>query len=187
MHRKVVVSSSCAAPLPSAPFCFAQGDLVFGRFHLPRAMGIKLSGPFGHCPNNVLVSGAAAQVSFEAVTDVVFFDIRVRLDQLDGGHDHPRRAEPALEAMLLGESLLHDMQFSVGQALDGIDRRTVGLDGQYRAGFDRGPIHMHRTSSALGGVATHVGASESDILSDEVDQHRPGLNIPLVARPVDCD
>ena len=62
---------------------------------------------------DVLVAGAATQVSFEAVTNLFLRGMRIALDQLRGGHNHSGRAVAALQAVTLPETFLHGMQVAV--------------------------------------------------------------------------
>src|SRR5687767_3825534 len=59
--------------------------------------------------DDVLVAGAAADVPFDGVADLVVGRVVVAGEQVGGGHDHPRRAEAALEAVLLPERGLEGM------------------------------------------------------------------------------
>src|SRR3712207_8179154 len=48
------------------------------------------------CLDDVLVAGAAAQVAFEALPDLLLARVRLLFEEAYGGHDHPRRAVPTL-------------------------------------------------------------------------------------------
>src|SRR5947208_86816 len=75
-----------------------------------------------HGVDDVLIPGAAAQIAFDAMADLGVRGRRVPLEQLLGRHDHARRAESALESMLIPEGLLDGVQIAVGgQTLDGED------------------------------------------------------------------
>src|SRR5437764_6990298 len=79
-----------------------------------------------HRLDDVLVAGAAAQVAGQRPAHVLLGGIRVLLEQGRGGHHHARGAEPALESVLLPETLLERMQLTgTGQALDGLDLTPV--------------------------------------------------------------
>src|SRR5689334_14079560 len=66
-----------------------------------------------HGLHDVLVAGATAEVSFEAVADLVVSRVRIALEQLLRGHDHAGRAVSALEAVLIPEGFLDGMQVAV--------------------------------------------------------------------------
>src|ERR671937_328139 len=64
--------------------------------------------------DDVLVAGAAAEVALEPAPDLpIRQPVAVRAEQLDAGHDHARRAKPALERVTLPERLLQRMQLPV--------------------------------------------------------------------------
>src|SRR5690606_5018567 len=64
--------------------------------------------------HDVVVAGAAADVALELVADRVLVEALAEpVHHVDRGHDHARRAEAALEAVVLVESLLHRMQRAV--------------------------------------------------------------------------
>ena len=67
-----------------------------------------------HGAHDVLVAGAAAQVAFQAVADLLGRGIGRVLQQFVGGEDHPRRAEPALQAVLVPERFLDRVQRAGG-------------------------------------------------------------------------
>jgi hypothetical protein len=51
---------------------------------------------------------------------------------------------------------------TAGQALDRGDLGAVGLHGQDRAALHRVAVEVHRAGTAVGGVATDVGAGQSE-------------------------
>src|SRR6266550_8605302 len=59
--------------------------------------------------DDVVVAGTAAEVALEPHADLLLGRVGVALEQLLGRHDHARRAEPALETMLVPEGLLQGM------------------------------------------------------------------------------
>src|SRR2546428_4422686 len=56
--------------------------------------------------DDIVVAGAAAEVALEPVPDLALRRARVALDELSGRHDHARRAEAALQSVLLPEAVL---------------------------------------------------------------------------------
>src|SRR5207249_2196466 len=85
--------------------------------------------------HDVVVAGAAAEVALELVADLLFRRLRIALEQLVGGHDHTRRAEAALEPVLLPEPLLDRMQLAVPR--EALDRRDGGAVSRRAAGGRR--------------------------------------------------
>ena len=78
-----------------------------------------------------------------------------------GAHDLARRAEAALEAVMVDEGGLHRMQrVAVGQALDGGDLGAVVADRERQAGIDPAAVDQHGAGAALAAVAAFLGAGE---------------------------
>src|SRR5712671_5511142 len=73
-------------------------------------MAMRLRGKGLNCANDVGVTGTAADVAGELVADFALGRILVLLEQLAHRHDHPRRAEAALQGVMLVKSRLHRMQ-----------------------------------------------------------------------------
>ncbi len=110
----------------------------------------------------------------------------LRDEQVDRGHDHAGGAEPALETVLLPEGGLHRVEVvAVGEALDGLDLRAVGLDREHRAGLDGLAIDVDRAGAALAGVAADVRAGQVEILPQGLDEESPRLDVELPGRPID--
>ena len=111
------------------------GNSRFG-FHL---LGSELDGL-----HNMLVAGAAAEVSFQPVPDFCVAGIRISFQDLCCGHDHARRAVAALQAMMFPETFLHRMQLAFcSQSFNGGYFRAVSLDCEQRAGLYRLSIYKH--------------------------------------------
>ena len=116
-----------------------------------------------HRLDDVVVAGAAAEVALEALAHLGLGRVRVLVEQRDRRHDHARRAEAALQAVVLLERLLHRVQLAVGgQALDGGDLGAVGLDGEHRARLHRLAVEQHGARAARRRVAADVGAGEPE-------------------------
>jgi hypothetical protein len=43
---------------------------------------------------------------------------------------------------------------------------------------------MHGTGTALSGIATHVGSGEMQLITDQLDQKGPGINVDLNGTPI---
>src|SRR5207249_8067112 len=136
--------------------------------------------------HDVVVTRAPAQVALELVADQLLGRLGVALEHLVDGHDHARRAEPALEPVLLPEPLLDRVQLAVlRQSLDRHDVGAVRLDREEGAGFDGLTVHQNRAGAALAGVAADVRPGEAHGLADVVHQEQPGLHFVAVALAVD--
>src|SRR5271170_2961700 len=87
--------------------------------------------------DDVVVAGATADVAGQVVANFAFGRIRMLLEQLADAHDHSRRAEAALQCVMLLKGRLNRMQpIRRREALDRRDRRSVGHDSENGAGFD---------------------------------------------------
>src|SRR5712671_1634260 len=67
---------------------------------LASVMTMRLRGEGLSCAHDVGVTGTAADVAGELVADFAFRRILVFLEQLAHRHDHPRRAEAALQGVM---------------------------------------------------------------------------------------
>src|ERR1700744_2719730 len=111
--------------------------------------------------NDVLVTGAAAQIAFELFADDVIGQVvALAMDHIDRGHDHAGGAEAALQSVMLAERFLHRVQRRAvgGKTLDGLDLMAIGHDRKRGAGFHRLAVEMHHAGAALRGVAADMGA-----------------------------
>src|SRR5690606_11013393 len=107
--------------------------------------------------DDVHVAGAPAEVAGDRLPDLRFRRVRVTLQQGNRRHHHARRAEAALEPVLLPEALLHRVEFAVLlKPLDGTDLAAVGLHREDGARLDRYSVEMDGAGTATGGVAADV-------------------------------
>ncbi len=141
-----------------------------------------------HRLDDVVVAGATAQVALQPVADLLLGGVGVLGQQAGGGHDHPRGAVAALEAMVVPEGLLDRMELAVrGHALDRGDLRAVGLHGQDRARLHGLAVQVDRAGAAVGRVAAHVGAGQTKLVAQGVDQQHTGLDLQLVLDSIDVE
>ena len=132
-----------------------------------------------------MVSGTAANVTFETFTNILFARIRVLFDKLNGAHYHAGRAETALQAMVLVKRLLHRMQrFCASDSFDGRDLGPFGGNGQHRAGFYGFAIYMNDTGAALACVAADMSTCQCHGFADEADEQRVVRHVGTDSFPV---
>src|SRR3989304_4974651 len=93
------------APMMSAVI----GTSSSGRSGLGGGAGPHRGGGLAGGSDDVLVAGAAADVALDGVPDRLIGGVRLAGEKVGGGHQHARRAEPALETVLLPECLLERM------------------------------------------------------------------------------
>src|SRR5688572_10994938 len=70
--------------------------------------GLVLGGPLDGL-DDVVIPGAAAEVAFQLMPDLLFGGVRRAVEDLPGGEDHARCAEATLQTVLLPEALLDRM------------------------------------------------------------------------------
>src|SRR5918998_4328486 len=105
----------------------------------PRSRAARRSRrPLGREANGVedlLVSGAAAEVAREGLPYLRVGGVRVAAEQVVGGDYEPRGAEAALHPSRLDEGLLDGVQvLAAGYALDRDDLAALGLAREHQAG-----------------------------------------------------
>src|SRR6267378_2124840 len=83
------------------------GSLIAWLLGSDRRALAHLLGRVLHGLDDVHVPGTAAQVSGDGLADLQLAGVFVALEQRARGHEHARRTEAALQAVLLGEALLH--------------------------------------------------------------------------------
>ena len=133
-----------------------------------------------------MIARAAADIALKLVADRLFREGGAQpVHHIDSGHDHARRAEPALQAVMRAESCLHRVQIGpVREALDGGDVRAVAGHGEGGAGFDGLAIHMHHTGAALARITADMGAGEADRIAQKLHQQGAGIDLSAHALAV---
>src|SRR5258707_9439351 len=164
------------APMPSTPmFCPPNRSYCFRRFHRNEAVfecwfdrrsqlfgglrDLHAAGRIEHRFDDVVVTGAAANVAFQLVPDGFLVELAaIAVHDIDRRHDHARGAIAALQAVIVAERRLHRVQLvALRDALDGGDAGAGGLAHHHRAGFYRLAIDMDDAGTALAGVAADMG------------------------------
>src|SRR5215468_3431490 len=124
---------------------------------LASVLGVVMAGLLAHLLGRVLhglhdvdVSGTAAEIARDRLTDLLLARVLVPLEQRDARHHHSRRAVAALQAVFLGEPLLHRMELAaLLETLDGPDLAPVRLHGENGARFHRLAVEVHGASAAV--------------------------------------
>src|ERR1700752_1278617 len=140
--------------------------------------------------DDVLITGASAQVSGDSPAYFFLAGMGILLEQRVGRHQHARRAVAALQSMLFFEALLQRMKGSVlHQAFDGEQFTAIGLHRKHGARFDCLSVEHNSAGTTMTGVATYMCACESRNTSDEVDEQHSGFNrgLPKTAVHFDFD
>jgi hypothetical protein len=127
-----------------------------------------------------VIASAAANIAFKLLTDGAVFEVvAFAADYIDRGHDHARRAEAALQAVIFAESLLHRVEWPV-RGRQSLDRQHVGaleLQREDGARFDRFAVDMHDTCAALRRVAADMRASEPQMFAQQLYEQRARIDI----------
>src|SRR4029078_20650 len=121
--------------------------------------------------DDVHVAGAATEVAADALPDLGFVGLRVLAEQPCRLHDHPRRAEAALQAVLIPERLLERVERRLaGHPLDGLELATIRLAREHRAGLRALAIDVDGAGAAVARVAPDVGAGQPEVVAQEMDE-----------------
>src|SRR3989441_12778281 len=152
----------------------------------PRTLGREL-----HRLDDLLVAGAAAEVSADRVADLAFRRIGIRIEQRLRGDQHSRSAVAALQAVRPAEADLQHAHRAVGprQAFDGGHAVPVRLHCIHKAGPDRLAVEHHRARAADAVLAADVSAGKAQLLPQPVDEReaRRDTRLPALAVHLDRD
>src|SRR5579883_818605 len=130
--------------------------------------------------DDIDVARAAAEIARDRVAHFRFSGIGVLLQQRLAHQHHSRRAEAALQAMLLVEALLNGVQLAILlQTLDGLNLGAIDLRGQQRAGLGRNAVDQDGAGAAACRVAANVRAGEVGNLADKMHQQQAIFDIGL--------
>jgi hypothetical protein len=128
--------------------------------------------------DDVVIPRATAQVAFETDANLLFGRVRDFVEQADRCHNHPRRAVPTLQSVILTKRLLHRMHLvALSQALDGNDRVAARLSRQNGARFHRFTVEVNRARPTRRGVATDVCTGEVAVIAEVVHKQRSIFDI----------
>src|SRR5262245_47929606 len=151
-----------------------------GRLHLP---GRPLDGL-----DDVLVTGAAAEVPRDRPADLFLCRVGVVLQERGDRQHHPRSAEPALQPVLLLEPFLDRMELArPAQPFHRGDLVAIGLHAEEGAGLHRKTVEQHGAGPAAGCIAAEVRPGETEHLPDHVNAQRARLDLDEAGFAVDRD
>ena len=88
-----------------------------------------------HGFDNVLVTGATAQIAIEQLANFSFAGLGVAVGNVNRAHDHAGGAKTTLQTVAFFEGRLHGVHGAIGvrQAFDGCDFCTLGLGREHVA------------------------------------------------------
>src|ERR1700733_376292 len=126
---------------------------------------------------DVLVAGAAAQITVETCPDLFVAGAGIALDDLFGGHDHAGRTKPALQAVLVPKGFLHGIQLVAGRdSFDGQHLRAVRLHCEHGAALDGFSVDVHGASAAQRCLASDMRARQTGHFAQVVNQQQARLD-----------
>ncbi len=142
-----------------------------------------------HRLDDLGVAGAAAKIVAQGLDDFVVARVRLLVKQGLGGHDHPRRAEAALDGTGEDEGLLDEMGVGRGaEPLDGDDLGAIEIGQPGQTGAHRLFIDNDDAGPALAlAVAGLFGAGQTQVVTEQVEQHCFRIGDPLVTNAIDTD
>src|SRR6266853_3834030 len=151
-------------------------------------MAMRLRGEGFNRAHDVAVAGTAADVAGQVVADFALGRVRILREQLADRHDQRRRAEDALQGVVLMERRLNRMQCAAWrETFDRRDPGSVGHHSENRTGFDGLSIDIDGAGAALRRVATDMGSCEAEIVSQQMDQQFSGFDRSALNDAIDVD
>src|SRR5467141_2149203 len=136
--------------------------------------------------HDVDVSRAHAQVPRYPFPDLLLAGSRVVSQKVVGCEEHARGAVPALEAVVLPESLLYRVELrALRQSFDRQYLGAIDLLGEEQARLHQFPVQDDGAGSALADNAADVRAREPQLVPEEIGQEGPRLGAARVLLTVD--
>jgi len=121
--------------------------------------------------DDLVIPGATAEVPRQRLADVLVGRVRLAGEQVAGGEEDARDAVAALRRPEIREGFLQGVELpSAGQALYRLDVMAGYLDGQHQTGKHRLAIDQHGACSALTQLTAVLGASQAQLLAQDLEQ-----------------
>ena len=121
--------------------------------------------------HNLVITGAAAQITGEPVSDLDLRRIGVAIEQRFRGHQESRSAYSALERCVLEKLRLQRVQpVPAGHSLDGLDRLRLRLHPEHQACAHEASIDDDAASAAVAGCASLLAPGQMQFVSENVEQ-----------------
>ena len=134
------------------------------------------------------IAGAAAQIAGERLAHVLLARFRLFPQQLGQRDQHARRAEAALQAVIVDKGLLQNRQLAVGRkALDRRHLAVVRLHRKHQARARRVAVDQHRAGAAHAVLAAEMRAGEVEFVAQEIGERQPRIDHACVGLAVDRD
>src|SRR4029079_11445082 len=124
-----------------------------------------------HGGDDLVVTGAPAEVAGEPVADLRVGRIWIPLEKRLAGHDETRRADAALERGVLEELLLQGVEgLPLRHALDRLDPVSPDLAAQHQAGTDQPAVQHDAARAAVAGCAAFLAAGQVERVAQDVEE-----------------
>jgi hypothetical protein len=128
--------------------------------------------------HNVVIARAAANITLELFADRMLVEcVSLAVYNINGRHNHARRAKTALKAMVFTKGSLHGVE--VIRRPDTFDRRngcTVASNRQCCAALNGTAIDMNNTRTALAGIAAHMRSGQVKMLPQKLGEKGPRID-----------
>src|SRR5215831_5523327 len=136
--------------------------------------------------DDVHVAGAAAEHRRDRFANFVLAGVGIDLQVIERGDQHSRRAEAALQCVVLMKSLLHRVELvAIGEALNRPQLRAIGLHREHQARPHRLAVEKDRAGAADPVLAADMRAGQPQFLANEIDEQLARLAPPLAHLAVD--
>src|SRR5438067_3693527 len=128
------------------------------------------------------IARAAAEVAADRLADLLLAEVGARVlgQEREDRHQETGRAESALESVAAAKRLLDRVELSVGRGerLDGANLGPVALGREGEAGARRAAVDRDGAAPADPVLAAHMRPREARLVTDEVGQQEPRLDLP---------
>src|SRR5436190_14511075 len=126
---------------------------------------------FGDRFLDLLVAGAAAQISRDRFLDALARRARLARKQRLRRHQDARRAVAALRRAEVGKGRLQRIELgAAAETFDGVDRLAFALERKHQAGELGFAIDEHCAGAALAELAAVLGAGEAEVFAQHLEQ-----------------
>ena len=110
----------------------------------------------------------------------------ILFQQILRSYQHPRRAVAALQRIAIAKGRLQIGNFSaVGETLDGLDSRTIGLHREHQAGANDLAVHAYRAGTADAVFAADMCSGQMQVLAQEIRKIKPRQDMRIDSLAVD--
>jgi hypothetical protein len=134
------------------------------------------------------VSSAPAEVVVHGFDDLLAAGAWIFQEKAVGREDHPRRAEPALQGIVLDEGRLKRVQGAVsGQAFDGDDLLILDVRDGILAGALGFVVDKDRAGAAKALAAPVLRSREFEIRAEDPEKHAVTVYLQAFRRSVELE